>query len=137
MPLNWSKVGEASKEPVLGPRDISAALPYLRHEKGEVLDKWFDRRDDRDMVIKQNTGGGKTVAGLLIAQSILNQEIGRAVYLTPERVPRRAGHRRASPARPGHSDGSAGCGVPLPLGDPGDHVPQAHRRVVGVRGGRR
>ena len=90
MPLNWSKVGEDSQEPLLRPRDIYAALPkrpwpYLRHEQGEVLDKWFDRRHDRDLVIKQNTGGGKTVAGLLIAQSTLNEKIGKAVYLAPDR----------------------------------------------------
>lgn len=35
-------------------------------------------------MIKQNTGGGKTVAGLLIAQSTLNEGIGKAVYLAPD-----------------------------------------------------
>ena len=49
-----------------------------------MLEKWFARRDDRDVVIKQNTGGGKTVAGLLIAQSTLNEGIGKAVYLAPD-----------------------------------------------------
>ncbi|WP_233282374.1 DEAD/DEAH box helicase [Prescottella equi] len=58
--------------------------PYLRQEQGEVLEKWFPRRDDRDIVIKQNTGGGKTVAGLLIAQSTLNERLGPAVYLAPD-----------------------------------------------------
>ncbi|MGH3873555.1 MAG: DEAD/DEAH box helicase [Pseudonocardiaceae bacterium] len=49
-----------------------------------MLEKWFARRDDRDIVIKQNTGGGKTVAGLLIAQSTLNEGIGKAIYLAPD-----------------------------------------------------
>lgn len=58
---------------------------YLRHEQGEVLDEWFDhRRNDHDVVIKQNTGGGKTAVGLLIAQSTLNEGIGKAVYLAPD-----------------------------------------------------
>ncbi|WP_412538627.1 DEAD/DEAH box helicase [Longispora sp. K20-0274] len=75
---------------MLRPRDIYAALPkrpwpYLRHEQGEVLEKWYERRRDRDVVIKQNTGGGKTVAGLLIAQSTLNEGIGKAVYLAPDK----------------------------------------------------
>lgn len=89
MPVDWGKVGAGSEAPLLRPRDIYAALPkrpwpYLRHEQGEVLDAWFDRRDHRDNVIKQNTGGGKTVAGLLIAQSTLNEGVGKAVYLAPD-----------------------------------------------------
>ena len=71
------------------PRDIFAALPnkpwsYLRAEQGEVLEGWYGRRDDRDVVIKQNTGGGKTVVGLLIAQSTINEGVGKAVYLAPD-----------------------------------------------------
>jgi hypothetical protein len=89
MPLDWSKIGRGAAEPLLRPRDIYAALasrpwPYLRQEQGEVLERWFARRDDHDVVIKQNTGGGKTVAGLLIAQSTLNEGIGKAVYLAPD-----------------------------------------------------
>jgi hypothetical protein len=89
MPLNWDLIGAGDSEALLRPRDIYAGLasrpwPYLRHEQGEVLDKWFDRRDKRDVVIKQNTGGGKTAVGLLIAQSTLNEGIGKAVYLTPD-----------------------------------------------------
>jgi hypothetical protein len=89
MPLNWDLIGTGDSEALLRPRDIYAGLasrpwPYLRHEQGEVLDKWFDRRQQRDVVIKQNTGGGKTAVGLLIAQSTLNEGIGKAVYLTPD-----------------------------------------------------
>ncbi len=89
MPLDWSRVGAGNNKPLLRPRDVYAALPnrpwsYLRHEQGEVLDKWFERRDDRDIVIKQNTGGGKTVDALLIAQSTLNEGLGPAVYLAPD-----------------------------------------------------
>src|SRR5689334_13616367 len=89
MSLDWSRVGTGQREPLIRPRDIFSALPnrkwpYLRQEQGEVLEKWFARRGDRDIVIKQNTGGGKTVAGLLIAQSTLNEGIGKAVYLVPD-----------------------------------------------------
>ena len=89
MTLDWSRIGGGDKEPLLRPRDIYAAIapqpwPYLRQEQGEVLEAWFKRKDDRDLVIKQNTGGGKTVAGLLIAQSTLNEQIGKAVYLAPD-----------------------------------------------------
>ena len=89
MALDWSRVGAGNQEPLLRPRDIFAALPnrpwpYLRQEQGEVLESWFARRADRDIVVKQNTGGGKTVAGLLMAQSTLNEAIGKAVYLAPD-----------------------------------------------------
>ena len=89
MPVDWNRVGVRNQEPLLRPREIFAALPnrrwpYLRQEQGEVLERWFARRNDRDVVIKQNTGGGKTVAGLLIAQSTLNEGIGKAVYLAPD-----------------------------------------------------
>jgi superfamily II DNA or RNA helicase len=88
LPLDWSRVGTSNRKPLLRPRDIFAALPsrpwpYLRQEQGEVLENWFARREDRDIVIEQNTGGGKTVAGLLIAQSTLNEGIGKAIYLAP------------------------------------------------------
>ncbi|MFI9835249.1 DEAD/DEAH box helicase family protein [Streptomyces sp. NPDC051913] len=89
MALNWDQIGTGDSEALLRPRDIYAGLasrpwPYLRHEQGEVLDKWFERREDRDVVIKQNTGGGKTAVGLLIAQSTLNEGVGKAVYLAPD-----------------------------------------------------
>lgn len=90
MPLDLSRVGTGRNEPLLRPREIYAALPrrpwpYLRHEQGEVLEKWFGRRERRDVVIKQNTGGGKTAVGLLIARSTLNEGVGAAVYLAPDR----------------------------------------------------
>lgn len=90
MALDWDRIGAGGGEALLRPRDIYAGLadrpwPYLRLEQGEILDEWFDhRRDDRDVVIKQNTGGGKTAVGLLIAQSTMNEGIGKAVYLTPD-----------------------------------------------------
>jgi hypothetical protein len=87
--LDWNRIGSTSRELLVRPRDIFAALPskpwsYLRQEQGEALEGWFTRRDDRDVVIKQNTGGGKTVVGLLIAQSTINEGVGKAVYLAPD-----------------------------------------------------
>lgn len=87
--LDWNRIGSAFAELLVRPRDIFAALPskpwsYLRQEQGEALEGWFIRRDDRDVVIKQNTGGGKTAVGLLIAQSTINERVGKAVYLVPD-----------------------------------------------------
>ena len=52
--------------------------------QAQVLEEWFKRRNtDRDIVIKLNTGGGKTLVGLLIAQSILNEHHEPVIYLSP------------------------------------------------------
>ena len=74
------------------PREIFAALPtraskysYLRDVQAEVLDQWYDRREEPDLVIKMNTGGGKTVVGLLALASSLNENAGPALYLTPDK----------------------------------------------------
>ena len=40
---------------------------------------------DRDVVIKTNTGGGKTIVGLLMLQCCLHEAKGPALYLAPDR----------------------------------------------------
>ncbi len=48
-----------------------------------MLDNWFARRNEQDVVVKLHTGGGKTLVALLMAQSVMN-EIGEPVlYLAP------------------------------------------------------
>jgi hypothetical protein len=54
--------------------------------QGDVLTQWFERRDHRDLIIKMNTGSGKTLVGLLILQSCLNEGVGSAVYLAPDHL---------------------------------------------------
>lgn len=85
--------GAAGTAPVLlHPRDIFNALPskaagydYLRGPQDQVLDQWFDRREQtRDLVIKMNTGGGKTLVGLLVASSCLAERAGPVAYLVPD-----------------------------------------------------
>src|SRR4051794_7638259 len=68
---------------VIQPATLFDALPnkasgygYLRAVQKTVLDAWFARRDERDVVIKTNTGGGKTIVGLLMLQSSLNEKKG-------------------------------------------------------------
>lgn len=49
----------------------------------EVWDQWYQSRDERDIILKMNTGSGKTVIGLVIARSSLNEGKGPAAYLVP------------------------------------------------------
>src|SRR4051812_8379942 len=73
------------------PRRIFNALPakaakyaYPRAVQTEVWEAWHTRRAERDLVIKMNTGAGKTVVGLLVLKSRLNEGVGPVVYLTPD-----------------------------------------------------
>jgi len=74
----------------LAPADLYETLDRasdkgpLRPAQKSVLDDWHQsRRNDRDVIIKMHTGQGKTLIGLLILQSKLNEDIGPALYLCP------------------------------------------------------
>lgn len=93
MAINFGaiKAGQATSV-LVDPRDIFNALPskppeinFLRGPQDQVLDKWFARRNQRDLVVKLNTGGGKTLVGLLIAKSSLAEGKGPVAYLVPDR----------------------------------------------------
>jgi hypothetical protein len=79
------------QSPLISPRDIFAALPrkapdfgYLRDVQGQVSDAWLERRGERDLLVKINTGTGKTALGVLLLQSSLNEGAGPALYVTPD-----------------------------------------------------
>jgi hypothetical protein len=81
--------GELSS--ITDPEALFDALPnkeegygYLRSVQSDVLQAWRDRRNNRDLVIKTNTGGGKTIVGLLILQCSLNEGRGPAMYITAD-----------------------------------------------------
>lgn len=57
----------------------------LWESQSEALKLWAKRRAERDLVIKLNTGGGKTLVGLLIGQALLNEFRKPAIYLCPTR----------------------------------------------------
>ncbi|HLP91930.1 MAG TPA: DEAD/DEAH box helicase family protein [Nostocaceae cyanobacterium] len=94
MPIDFSKINSGNtSDTILHPREIFTALPnkkegkfqYPRDVQTEVWDHWFSRRNDKDLVIKMNTGSGKTVVGLLILKSCLNECKGPAVYVVPDK----------------------------------------------------
>lgn len=92
MPINFGAISTTQATSALvDPRDIFNALPskpaemnFLRGPQDQVLEKWFARRDQRDVVVKLNTGGGKTVVGLLMAKSSLAEGKGPVAYLVPD-----------------------------------------------------
>ena len=91
MSVDFTKFQIKSDKAPIHPRDVFSALSgraegfgYLRDVQGQVLDAWFKRRTDRDVVIKMNTGTGKTVVGLLALRSSLNEGIAPALYVAPD-----------------------------------------------------
>lgn len=89
--LDFGKLGgSAPGGGIIEPRKIFTTL--VRHarfrrpsdEQGEVLDKWFAERNRQDNTLKMNTGSGKTLVGLLMLQSSLNESVAPAVYITPD-----------------------------------------------------
>lgn len=91
MKLDFTKLNIGSTaNNIIEPRKIFTTLSrgekFLRptDEQGEVLDSWFNVRNQQHTIIKMNTGSGKTLVGLLTLQSSLNENIFPAVYVTAD-----------------------------------------------------
>jgi hypothetical protein len=94
MPIDLGKINTGNtSDTSLHPREIFIALPgkkegkfeYPRDVQTQVWDHWFSRREEKDLVVKMNTGSGKTVVGLLILKSCLNEGKSPAVYVVPDK----------------------------------------------------
>ena len=78
-------------EAVLHPREVfftldrDAGFSFPRDIQTEVMNRWFENRDQPDSVIKLNVGSGKTLVGLLLLQSSLNEGKGPALYVAPDK----------------------------------------------------
>lgn len=90
MPINFSDMLDENDEVVLHPRDIfftlnrSSSFSFPRDIQTEVMNRWFEKRNSPDSVIKLNVGSGKTLVGLLLLQSCLNEGKGPALYVVPD-----------------------------------------------------
>lgn len=87
-----SKLNSSAKTKAIEPREIFMTLPskttgygYPRDVQSEVWKKWFAIRDKKNVIIKMNTGSGKTVVGLIMLQSCLNEGKGPAIYVVPDK----------------------------------------------------
>lgn len=82
---------DSNKKPI-EPREIFMSLPrkdakyqYPRDVQTDVWRIWSQERDRKNVIIKMNTGSGKTVVGLMILQSCLNDNKGPAIYVVPDK----------------------------------------------------
>ena len=87
-----SKLDSRAKAKTIVPREIFMTLPskeagygYPRDVQSEVWKKWFEIRNEKNVILKMNTGSGKTLVGLIMLQSCLNEEKGPAVYVVPDK----------------------------------------------------
>ena len=87
--MDFSKLGRAKKPNALtNPIKIFETLPSLVGTPNDLwrgqdkaLSAWEKVRDKRDVLITLNTGAGKTIVGLLIAQSLVNEGLENIVYV--------------------------------------------------------
>src|SRR4051794_33884826 len=90
--LDFSRIRRrAGADTATEPRAIFTTLPskdqrysYPRDVQSEVWEAWYERRAESDLVVKMNTGGGKTVVGLVMLQSCLVEGIAPVAYITPD-----------------------------------------------------
>ena len=60
----------------------SSKVNGLYHVQAEMLRRWYDDlRDEKDVVVELNTGGGKTLVGLLMAMSTMREKRLGVLYL--------------------------------------------------------
>lgn len=91
MAIDFSDLLDDSDEAVLHPREVFFTLnrepgfSFPRDIQTEVMNRWFDDRDQPDNVIKLNVGSGKTLVGLLLLQSSINERKGPALYVAPDK----------------------------------------------------
>lgn len=71
----------------LDPLEIFAKTPNLSNApndlwkgQAEALTRWHADRNKEDNAILLNTGAGKSIVGVLIAQSLVNEQIGPVVF---------------------------------------------------------
>lgn len=84
------KIGVKPKAKQVDPIEIYNGLDRktdagpLRPVQERVLKDWYDNRSkDRNLIVKLHTGEGKTLIGLLMLQSLLNEHGEPCLYLCP------------------------------------------------------
>ena len=86
------KLGKGQIDKKVDPLEIYNSLDRrsitgpLRPAQNQILSSWFaDLQNNRDLIVKLHTGEGKTLIGLLILLSKINQNQGTCVYVCPNK----------------------------------------------------
>ncbi|QIG52209.1 DEAD/DEAH box helicase family protein [Nordella sp. HKS 07] len=86
--INFDKLTRpTSTSAPLDPVEIFKRTPNLKDApndlwkgQAEALARWHNNRDASDNAIILNTGAGKSLVGILVAQSLVNEQIGPVVF---------------------------------------------------------
>lgn len=87
--MDFSKLGSAKKTKApTDPIRIFETLPSLSgtfndlwRGQDKALTEWNSARGKQDVLVSLNTGAGKTIVGLLIAQSLVNEGLQNVLYV--------------------------------------------------------
>ncbi|KAI3349980.1 DEAD/DEAH box helicase [Clostridium botulinum] len=86
------KLGKKDTKVKINPIEIYDSLDRqsdkgeLRPTQERIFKKWFDEnRNNKDTILKLHTGQGKTLMGLLMLQSYLNETKEPCLYLCPDK----------------------------------------------------
>ncbi len=88
MPIDFSKISKPKDskrivEPIELFQSLRVTDPAINDmwlAQGDALRTWHDNRTEGDIAIVLNTGAGKTLVGLLAAQSLVNETRGHIAY---------------------------------------------------------
>lgn len=87
--MDFSQLGTTAKKAApVEPIKLFESLPSLENTpndlwrgQAEALTNWHRVRNSKDILVSLNTGAGKTIVGLLIAQSLVNEGIENVIYV--------------------------------------------------------
>ena len=91
--IDFSKLSSSQNEKVsIDPIEIYSSLDRLadtgelRSAQQHILSEWYNKTyNNRDIVVKMHTGDGKTLVGLLMLYSKLNNNQGPSLYVCPNK----------------------------------------------------
>lgn len=87
--MDFSQLGVTTKKAApVEPIKLFESLPSLENTpndlwrgQAEALTNWHAVRGSTDVLVSLNTGAGKTIVGLLIAQSLVNEGVENVIYV--------------------------------------------------------
>jgi len=88
-PFDFDKLNRPSaKTAPVSPVELFRTAPALTETPNDLwqgqskaLENWHAQRNKTDILISLHTGAGKTVVGLLAAQSLVNEGKSRVLYI--------------------------------------------------------
>ena len=78
-----TRTREINPESIFESLTLRGTIDNLWSPQAAALKEWHSKRAASDIVVEMNTGGGKTLVGMLIAQSLVNETAAYVLYVCP------------------------------------------------------